>query len=254
MKEGDFSNLGESYRKFRVGYAEEVLKMLVSHTGIGRKSDAVFVDVGAGTGIWTRQVMDACKNAKCIAIEPSEDMRRNGKIWTEGLNVEWRPGTGEETGLPDACADWVSMASSFHWTDRARSLPEFRRILKKGGHVTLIWNPLMREGDPIQEKVEGLIHEIVPEFTRGSRASEDFGKVLAGSGLFTDVIEIRMVKKVRREVDEYIEAWKAVNHLQAVAGPERFQKFLQAVKELLKGQSHVDVPYLTKAWTARRVD
>lgn len=30
-------------------------------------------------------------------------------------------------------ADWVIMASSFHWTDPKKSLPEFNRILTGGG-------------------------------------------------------------------------------------------------------------------------
>lgn len=246
--------MGEAYRKYRVGYSNEVIELILIHTKMSERKNPAFVDVGAGTGIWTRQVAEALPSFKCTAVEPNDSMRENGKIWTKGLNVDWKSGTGEETGLPDGCADLVSMASSFHWTDSKRSLPEFHRILKKGGYLTLVWNPLVREGDVLQEKVETLRKEIIPEFTRGSRARDDFGAMMESTGHFKDVIEIRMINKVRRTPDEYIEAWKAVNHLQAVAGPERFAKFLDGIRHLLRGKESIDVPYLTKSWTGKRVD
>jgi len=252
MKPGDFTGLGEKYRKYRVGYSDEVLNLLIYHTGVGNKQDAVFADVGAGTGIWTKQV--AQKGIKTIAVEPNDDMRRNGVITTEGLDVEWKKGTGEETGLLSSSADWISMASSFHWTDPKKSLPEFHRVLKKGGHLTLIWNPLLKEGDKIQEKIEQLIKQIVPEFNRGSRSGDDFTKILTSTGHFKDVIEIRTIHYVRRTVEEYIDTWRAVNHLQAVAGSERFEKLLSEMRNILKDEKYIDVPYLTKSWTAIRID
>jgi len=252
MKPGDFTGLGEKYRKYRVGYSDEALNLLIYHTGVGNKQDAVFADVGAGTGIWTKQV--AQKGIKTIAVEPNDDMRRNGVITTEGLDVEWKKGTGEETGLLSSSADWISMASSFHWTDPKKSLPEFHRVLKKGGHLTLIWNPLLKEGDKVQEKVEQLIKQIVPEFSRGSRAGDDFTKILTSTGHFKDVMEIRTIHYVRRTVEEYIDTWRAVNHLQAVAGAERFEKILNEMRSLLKDYKYIDVPYLTKSWTATRID
>lgn len=254
MKEGDFSNLGEHYRKYRVGYSKEVLDLILHHIKIHDKKNFVFVDIGAGTGIWTKEVVEKLKDVKCFAIEPNDDMRQNGKIWTKNLNVEWKKGTGEETNLLDNSADWITMASSFHWTDPNKSLPEFHRILKPKGHLTLIWNPLLKEGDKIQEEVEQLIKKIIPEFTRGSRAKDDFAQIMVSTGHFKDIIEIRKVDYVKRSVEDYITTWKAVNHLQAVAGPKRFQQFLDELREMLKNKEYIEVPYLTKSWTAQRVD
>ena len=51
----------------------------------------------------------------------------------------YRPGRAEATGLPDACADLVLSAQSFHWFEPSAALAEFRRILKPGGWVALLW-------------------------------------------------------------------------------------------------------------------
>lgn len=248
MKPGDFTKLGEHYRKYRSGYSDPVLKLLIAHTGVNTHSQVV--DVGAGTGIWTKQMLD--KGLRVTSVEPNDDMRANGEIWAPGAH--WKKGTGEETGLPDGYANWVTMASAFHWTDPKVSLPEFHRILKPGGYLTLIWNPLLKEGDALQEEVEALIKRIVPEFERGSRAKDDFDKIIVSTGHFKDVVEIRKVEYVRKPVADYITTWKAVNHLQAVAGPERFARFLSELEEMLSDREYVDVPYLTKCWTAARVD
>ena len=252
-KPGEYTGLGDFYRKYRKGYSKEILKLLLVHTDILNKEEHLFVDVGAGTGIWTREVMESgVKNA--ISVEPNDDMRENGKIWVEGLNVDYRKGSGEETGLDNGIADWLTMASSFHWTNPEKSLPEFHKVLKKGGYITLIWNPLLKKGDKIQEDVEAIIHKIVPEFDRGSRAKDHWGEVLTSTGHFKDVIEMRMVNYVKIPVEEYITTWEAVNHLQAVAGPERFRQIIDEMKEYLKDKEFIDVPYLTKSWTAKRVD
>lgn len=52
------------------------------------------------------------------AVEPNDNMREEGRKFTQNLsNISWYQGSGEETCMKDNQADWVIMASSFHWTD-----------------------------------------------------------------------------------------------------------------------------------------
>ena len=93
------------------------------------------VDLGCGTGLST--VLWGERAARVIGIEPSADMRATAiedlKEHPYASNVEYREGFGQETGLPDGCADIVTCAQSFHWMEPTATLAEIARILRPGG-------------------------------------------------------------------------------------------------------------------------
>lgn len=85
--------------------------------------DLKVVEVGAGTGKLTRMLWDF--GMQVLAVEPNDNMREEGIKYTKETNIKWQKGSGEATGVESNFADWVIMASSFHWTDPKKSLPEF---------------------------------------------------------------------------------------------------------------------------------
>lgn len=132
-----FSDRADDYRRFRPDYAPPAFDAMLAHTD---RASAVVADVGAGTGISTRQVA-AClaPGARVLAIEPNPAMRSAGQADPHPL-VEWRDGTAESTGLPPASVDLILCAQAFHWFRPAEAFPEFRRILRPGGRLALLNN------------------------------------------------------------------------------------------------------------------
>src|SRR5580658_429983 len=128
MKHGDFTGLAGDYAKFRPSYAPQVATAILGYLGLDAASiDAA--DIGAGTGIWTR-MLAARGLRSVVAVEPNDDMRRQGIETSRGTDIAWRKGSAEATGLPDSSADLVCMASSFHWADFDQACEEFHRILR----------------------------------------------------------------------------------------------------------------------------
>ena len=129
MKQADFTDLAQHYHN-RPAYSPLLISKLIACVSQKRDNkDLKVVEVGAGTGKLTAMLArDFGLNV--IAIEPNDAMREEGEKATQGLNIEWRKGSGEATNLPSNSADWLIMASSFHWTDSGKSLPEFARVLK----------------------------------------------------------------------------------------------------------------------------
>ncbi len=145
MKQGDFTEVAKHYHN-RPAYSEMLLEKLIACVNDEKKpiKDLNIVEVGAGTGKLT-QVL-AGLGCNVLAIEPNDNMRQEGIKATEGMNVKWQKGSGEQTGVDSHYADWVIMASSFHWTDPKKSLPEFARILKNtsggGANILLLFGIL----------------------------------------------------------------------------------------------------------------
>lgn len=135
-----FAGREEEYARRRPSYPPAAIDAVLD--GLGEARAIVAADVGAGTGISARLLAD--RGARVIAIEPNDAMRQRGERDAHA-RVEWRAGTGEATGLPDASVNVVLCAQAFHWLDSARALAEFRRILKPAGRCAVMWNIADRE-------------------------------------------------------------------------------------------------------------
>eukprot|EP00026_Physarum_polycephalum_P013317 Phypoly_transcript_13704.p1 GENE.Phypoly_transcript_13704~~Phypoly_transcript_13704.p1 ORF type:complete len:257 (+),score=40.97 Phypoly_transcript_13704:67-837(+) len=141
-----FSAGADAYAANRPSYPSEALQFISGNVITG--DNKVIVDVGAGTGIFTRLLSSTFPNNKIIAVEPVENMR--AKIGTFP-NVEIKEGTAEKIPLADNSVDAVVAAQAFHWFCTAEALAEIRRVLKPGGVLCLVWNMMDHSVDWIKK-------------------------------------------------------------------------------------------------------
>ncbi len=147
-----FSDRVEDYVKYRPNYPTLAINKILE--GLGSPSQLIAADIGAGTGISTRQLAE--RGVNVIAIEPNAAMRNAGRdaacdVSTESESeskskskskylIKWQDGTAEATNLPDASVDLITCFQAFHWFQLEPTLLEFRRILKDSGRLAVIWN------------------------------------------------------------------------------------------------------------------
>ncbi len=250
---GDFTPLAENYAKYRPDYSTAILRALTAYVGAYEPGFKV-ADVGAGTGLWTKMLADEGLNVR--AVEPCDSMREQGIAYTRGCGVDWLAGSGENTTLRTASVNWITMASSFHWVQQPEGLREFRRALKPGGALTVLWNPRDIEANPLHQRIEALVNEMVPGLKRVSsghaKNTRDWTVELTATGDFGDVIFMEARHEIVMTHERYLGAWRSVNDIQAQAGPERFETLIAAIREIIAPLPEVVVPYKTRAWTARR--
>jgi SAM-dependent methyltransferase len=138
-----FSDRVQDYVRYRPSYPASVIEFLREQAGLA--ADVTVADVGAGTGIFTRLLLDA--GARVYAVEPNDAMRvaaesdlgnRAGFISVKG--------TAESTNLMDRSVFLVTCVQAFHWFDAAAARGEFLRILRPRGQCALIWNTSILEG------------------------------------------------------------------------------------------------------------
>lgn len=256
LRAGDFTGLAKDYSQHRPDYCPSVLKALLGLLD-NPAAEIDFVDVGAGTGIWTRMVHDAGVRT-VTAIEPNEDMRNNGIADSRHTTVRWLPGSAETTGLANASADWLSMASSFHWAKFDTATQEFHRVLRPGGRFTALWNPRLIEENPMLVEIEAHLDTLRPNIKRVSSGrsgiTETLTEQLWQSPYFDDVVYVEGRHIIAMTPERYLGAWRSVNDLRVQLGPEKFDAFLTFVEKRISGLQLIEATYLTRAWSARRKD
>jgi ubiquinone/menaquinone biosynthesis C-methylase UbiE len=255
LKAGEFTGLAKDYSDHRPDYCSTVLDALLGITGKASE-DIDFVDVGAGTGIWTRMV--AKKGVKSIrAVEPNDDMRSNGERDSVGTEIEWSKGDAEATNLASQSCDLLSMASSFHWADFDNATKEFRRVLRPSGRFVALWNPRLIEVNPMLVEIEAHLNTLRSNIRRVSSGRSGITETLAEklweSPYFDDVVYFEGRHVIKMSPERYIGAWRSVNDIRVQLGPEKFEAFLTFVEKRVEGLETIDACYLTRAWSARRV-
>jgi len=149
-----FSDRVENYVLYRPGYPPEALLLLKDACGLA--SGHVIADIASGTGIWTRLLLE---NGNAVfGVEPNAEMRQAGERLLAGFpKFTSIAGTAEATKLGDESVDFITAAQAAHWFDRDRTRPEFKRILRPGGWLVLLWNERMSDGTPFLRDYEQLL-------------------------------------------------------------------------------------------------
>jgi ubiquinone/menaquinone biosynthesis C-methylase UbiE len=252
---GDFTNLAVDYSENRPDYSPSVLDALL---GFSDKlvNEMDVVDVGAGTGIWTRMVAD--RGPRTItAIEPNDDMMQSGINGCGGYKINWHKSVAENIPVPDCTADWLTMASSFHWVDFDKATQEFHRVLRPGGYFTALWNPRLIEVNPLLVEIEAKLTNLSPDIKRVSSGRSGVTNTLferlSGSPYFGDVVYIEGRHVVKMSPDRYVGAWRSVNDLRVQLGSDKFDDFLRYVEARVSNVELIEATYLTRSWSAKRV-
>ncbi|MBM7788406.1 class I SAM-dependent methyltransferase [Tenggerimyces flavus] len=126
-----FAHAATPYAQSRPRYADAALDALTRELGL-RPGDRV-VDLGAGTGILSRQLAE--RGLRVTAVEPEASMRGD----LSGITAV--EGTAERTGLPHCCADAVVAGTAWHWFDAHLATREVARLLATpASGLGLLWN------------------------------------------------------------------------------------------------------------------
>lgn len=125
-----FTGFADVYDRFRPQPPPVIVDVLTQLADAPQP--ALVVDLGSGTGLST--TLWAGRAHEVIGVEPSADMRGQAeRRSTDLLNVRYVEGFGHATGLPDACADIVTISQALHWMEPEPTFAEVARILRPGG-------------------------------------------------------------------------------------------------------------------------
>ena len=151
-----FTGRVANYAKYRPGYPAKVLEYLHHECHLTQQS--VIADVGSGTGIFTKLLLD--RGYGVYAVEPNEAMRAEAeRQFKSDSHFHSINGTAETTTLDGRSINLIVCAQAFHWFSNAETKSEFKRVLAPHGHVALIWNNRCIDADDFAIAYEILLKQ-----------------------------------------------------------------------------------------------
>jgi len=138
-----FSEVAGSYAAYRPTYPTEMIRHLAS-LAPGRESAW---DCATGNG--QAAVLLADQFDRVLASDASADQIAHAAAHPR---VTYRVALAQDSALPDASVDLVTVAQALHWLDRPRFYPEVHRVLKSRG-ILAVWAYASVEIDPEVDRV-----------------------------------------------------------------------------------------------------
>ncbi|MGM1016507.1 MAG: class I SAM-dependent methyltransferase [Actinomycetota bacterium] len=234
-----FEAVGEVYDRFRPGFPSAAAKLIVPDP------IAVALDLGAGTGKFTTQLIERAR--RIIAVEPSEQML--AVLRARLPEVHALVGGAESIPVEDSSVDAVTVAQAFHWFDRDVACAEIHRVLVPGGALGLLWN----HSDPDcawDRACHRIAHPAVgtTDATTRTAAAELPGFTLVRRE------ELSWAEEISRH--DYLGRWGTVSSL-LVADAESRTRMLAEIEDVLdaaqetRGRATFTLPMVTDVFVYR---
>jgi len=244
-----FGPVAGTYDRVRPGYPPDGVSWLLegaSASGVAGSGRRRVLDLGAGTGALTRDLVD--RGLDVVAVEPDPNMRAVLEARVPRADV--RAGSAEELPVDDGDVDVVMGAQMWHWVDLERATAEVARVLRHGGTFGLLWNlrdervQWMAElgsvfgGDDVHRRAADVLLPPGAPFTATAARDFRWSQELAP----TDVVDLVATR----------------SHVAVLPEAERSEVLARvgdfvASHPAVAGRGSIVLPYVTSCWRATRI-
>ena len=239
-----FEAVAGEYDEGRPAYPAEV------YDALGPLEGSTVLDVGAGTGIATRQLRE--RGAHVVAIDPGTLVLARAVARTPALPAVVADGV--HLPVRDQAVDLVCFAQAWHWLDPATRVAEVHRVLRPGGRWSAWWSHARADPEAWFDEHWSAIEAACPGTHRGQRDTE-WGQTVDVPGRF-DVAPRVVVPWTRSvSIDEWLTDQASHSYVAAL-GTDARQALLSELRRIVEAEFRdgaMAVPYETWLWTATRV-
>lgn len=248
--------------QIRPGYAPQALRLLdaeLSEVG----SEARVADVGAGTGIFTRQLAELMTNiGYVVGIEPSASMRRVAAQQPSKKAIDYIEGSAESLPIPTKPYDLITAAMAAHRFRRSVFYDALPSVIRRGGLVAFIDNLPRLDLSGLHSAYLALQETYVPGFQRGMNTNGDTGGYffldleheLISHGGFKDVVRNEWDNDFYVDEQSFMTlARSSTISLRAIEaiGHDTFERYIREIYVQGVKSSDLRLTYSTRLITAR---
>lgn len=239
-----FAGRATHYLSGRPGYPEKLIDILKDNIGFER--DSTVADIGSGTGKLSTLFLR--NGNKVIGIEPNSEMRETSKRELDNFEkFSVLKGTAENTGLGTDSVDLVCAGQAFHWFDPIRTRKEFRRILRDGGMVCLVWNDRkLSGGNPVNMGYEEISTKYSVGYHKSGTGSIGDRKIMEFLGKRTLHFVLENIQRL--DLQTFINRYKSASY-SLTPGDGRFGEAIDELTDTFNRfqiEGKVQMEYETK--------
>lgn len=135
-----YEGVAKVYDEFRPAYPPAFLARLGEALTTEPPAGGTVYDIGAGTGIFTRQLRRLLPAAMpIVGVEPANDMRAHAaEAAAQMPNISFMDGAAERLPAADGAGRAILAATAAHWFARAQFYGEAARVLRPGGVLAIV--------------------------------------------------------------------------------------------------------------------
>jgi SAM-dependent methyltransferase len=205
-----FESVVEEYDAARHAYPEGV------YDALGELGGRLVLDVGAGTGIATRQLRS--RGAVAIAVDRGPLVLTRARVRSPGLMALLADGC--VLPVREGTVDVICFAQAWHWLDASARVVEAHRVLREGGVWAAWWSHARADAEGWFRESWDRIEGSCAGAERGQR-DIGWGAGVAASGLFS--VKPRVTVPWTREVavDTWMTDQASLSYVAALPPSER---------------------------------
>lgn len=258
-----YEGLASFYDRRRPSYPAEAVRAVAS-LATGAAASGSVIDVGCGTGIFTRLLAAELPASFAVTgVEPSADMRAMAASRAASRS-QFVFGRAEALPLDAQGAILVTAATAAHWFDRPRFYAEAARVLAPGGSIALIQNERRWWDYEALAEYETIFEALVPGYRRGSHPDangtysvNDFAAELSAAASFATPTSLVWDWEMRFDNEAFVEFSQSSTIVQRAIARTSSGTVLGELSAFLDRHAKngaVTVQYRTKLVTAQLAD
>lgn len=236
----DWGRTSADYAKFRDIYPEEFYQKIAAR-GLCVHGQRV-LDLGTGTGVLPRNMYSF--GADWVGVDISENQIAQAKRLSDGMRIDFRVSSAENIDFPENSFDVITACQCFWYFKHEQLVPVFRKILKPGGKILVLYMAWLPFEDAVAGESEKLVLKYSPAW---SGAGETVHPIFIPD-CYDSVFERTWHEEFRLKVHFTRESWngrmKACRGVGASLSPEEIQRWeMEHLKMLEAFPSEFDVQH-----------
>ncbi|MCC2624441.1 MAG: SAM-dependent methyltransferase [Burkholderiales bacterium] len=200
-----FGESAQIYNSARKDYLDEIINNIVQYILENRTYNITLLDLGCGTGIATRQLAKALKQATIFGCDIDPDMIKEAQKISN--DISYYIMSTNKLNIDSLSITAITAFGSFHWFCDTESVKEIKRVLQYGGALFIV----NKDNDKFKQEIYPIIHKYCPPDTIYSKEYYKPKLILQKNGF----VEIREHKyeseEIYNNIDELIDFIKSLN-------------------------------------------